>query len=269
MQRELVRAVDALEREGIDYALMGGLASAAVGRDRRTRDVDLFVQPDGALPALEALAGLGMRTERTDESWLYKAFAGEVMIDVIFRSKGGLVLDTQMLEHRRELNVAGRRVLALGPEDLVVIKAMAVAEHVPRHWYDAVAILEAGGIDWDYLGWRSRPFAPRVASLLLYAVSYGVAVPEAALRSVTESALRGVTDEARAEADHHLAARVRQALATDPRLGEVQLSVSTGGGRLAVSGEVATQERRRAVAEVVRRELGGRPARLEVEVRQT
>ncbi|HZU16648.1 MAG TPA: nucleotidyltransferase, partial [Candidatus Dormibacteraeota bacterium] len=171
MEAVLIRAVDALEREGIEYALMGGLASATVGRPRRTRDVDIFVTPERALPALEALGRAGFRTERTDESWLYKAFMGDVMVDLIFRSKGGLVLDQQMFERRREVTVGGRRVLTLGPEDLVVIKAMAAAEHVPRHWYDAIAILERGGIDWEYARWRARPFAARVLSLFLYALS--------------------------------------------------------------------------------------------------
>ena len=266
MEAVLIRAVDALEREGIEYALMGGLASATVGRPRRTRDVDIFVTPERALPALEALGRVGFRTERTDESWLYKAFLGDVMVDLIFRSKGGLVLDQRMLERRREVTVRGRRVLALGPEDLVVIKAMAAAEHVPRHWYDAIAILERGGIDWEYARWRARPFAARVLSLFLYALSAGVPVPEPVLRELTECALRGTLGEAAAEADHHLAARVRQALATDRRLCEVQLSVSVQAGELVVSGEVATERRRQAVEEVVRRVAGGRPTRIAVHV---
>jgi predicted nucleotidyltransferase len=279
MQATLVRAVNVLEREGIVYALMGGLASAAVGRPRSTRDVDLFVSPDRAAPALEALGREGFRTERTDESWLYKAFDDGVMVDLIFRSKGGLELDPEMLEHRRELTVRGRRVQALGPEDLVVFKAMAAAEHVPRHWYDAVAILESGQIDWAYAGWRARPFAARVLSLLLYAVSSGISVPEPVLRELTERALRTQPEEApagaaaeaaaeaQAEADHHLAARVRQALATDPRLGEVQLSVSAASGHLLVSGEVATPERREAVRKVVREAAGRGRARVDVDVR--
>src|SRR5207253_8389916 len=93
IEATLVRAVDALECEGIEYALMGGLASAVVGRPRRTRDVDLFVLPDRALPALAALRRAGFHTDRTDETWLYKAWDRGVLVDVIFRSKGGLILD--------------------------------------------------------------------------------------------------------------------------------------------------------------------------------
>jgi predicted nucleotidyltransferase len=266
MEAVLVRAVETLEQQGIAYALMGGLASATVGRPRRTRDVDLFVTPEQALPALEALGRAGFQTERTDERWLYKAFASDVMVDLIFRSKGGLVLDERMLASRRKVTVGGHLVLALGPEDLVVIKAMAAAEHVPRHWYDAVAILERSRIDWEYLRWRARPFAARVLSLLLYALSCDVPVPEPVLRELAECALRGAEGEAAAEADHHLVACMHQALATDPRLSEEPLSVFAWAGEVVVSGEVATPRRREVVEEVARRVAGVRPVRVEVRV---
>ena len=38
--------LDALERNGVRYAVFGGLAMAAHGFDRATRDLDLFVAPD-------------------------------------------------------------------------------------------------------------------------------------------------------------------------------------------------------------------------------
>jgi hypothetical protein len=49
MQLEDVLIVlDALERAGVRYAVFGGLAMAAHGFDRATRDLDLFVAPDAA-----------------------------------------------------------------------------------------------------------------------------------------------------------------------------------------------------------------------------
>lgn len=43
---EVLRVLDALEQEGVRYAVFGGLAMAAHGFDRATRDLDLFVSPD-------------------------------------------------------------------------------------------------------------------------------------------------------------------------------------------------------------------------------
>lgn len=45
---DVLRVLDALERGGVRYAVFGGLAMAAHGFDRATRDLDLFVAPDAA-----------------------------------------------------------------------------------------------------------------------------------------------------------------------------------------------------------------------------
>jgi osmotically-inducible protein OsmY len=50
----------------------------------------------------------------------------------------------------------------------------------------------------------------------------------------------------------YLVARIHKALATDPRTGELELDISIAGGRVFLSGSVATDERCRAVEEVVR-----------------
>lgn len=46
--------------------------------------------------------------------------------------------------------------------------------------------------------------------------------------------------------------RIQQALATDPRTGELELDVRIASGRVFLTGAVATAERRQAVEEVVR-----------------
>ena len=43
---EVLAVLDALERRGVRYAVFGGLAMAAHGFDRATRDLDLFVASD-------------------------------------------------------------------------------------------------------------------------------------------------------------------------------------------------------------------------------
>jgi len=266
MEVVLLRAVDALEEAGIPYALMGGLASAAIGRSRHTHDVDLFVTPGDAVPALEAMGRAGFRTERTDALWLYKAWWDGTLVDVIFSSKGGVVFDEEMRAHRRPVEIRGRQVPALGAEDLIVIKAVANAEHVPRHWYDGLGILDTNELDWPYLVRRARPHAGRVASLLLYAHAEGLAVPAEPLRELFEAVMCELPTAPRTEAEHHLAARVRRALATDPRVGEVHLSVAVCEGDVVVGGQVATEARRQAIEIVLRELVGPGHVRNEVEV---
>lgn len=43
---DVLAVLDALERRGVRYAVFGGLAMAAHGFDRATRDLDLFVASD-------------------------------------------------------------------------------------------------------------------------------------------------------------------------------------------------------------------------------
>jgi predicted nucleotidyltransferase len=186
----LVRAVAVLERANIPYALMGGLAAASVGRERSTKDVDLFVTPGHAGPALDALGEAGFHTERTDPGWLYKAFWEDTLVDLIFESSGGIHLDEAMRAHLRDVTVLGREIKALAAEDIVVIKAIANEEHRPRHWHDGLAIVANAELDWPYLLWRSRGHAARVLSLLLYAVSEGVRLPAEPLRELFGEAAR-------------------------------------------------------------------------------
>lgn len=54
------------------------------------------------------------------------------------------------------------------------------------------------------------------------------------------------------EQPEYVVARVQDALAIDPRTGELELDVRIAGGRVFLAGAVATSERREAVERVVR-----------------
>ena len=54
------------------------------------------------------------------------------------------------------------------------------------------------------------------------------------------------------EPEDYQVQRVREALAKDPRVGELELEVRFAGGKVFVSGLVGTDERRRAIDEVAR-----------------
>jgi osmotically-inducible protein OsmY len=60
--------------------------------------------------------------------------------------------------------------------------------------------------------------------------------------------------------------RIRQALATDPRVGEPELSVEIVAGRVLVSGSVPSREVREAVVAVVDEIAPGMPLDNRVEV---
>jgi hypothetical protein len=64
----------------------------------------------------------------------------------------------------------------------------------------------------------------------------------------------------------YLVGRIQQALATDPRTGELELDVRIAGGGVFVTGTVATAERRDAVETVVREVVPDLEVRCELSV---
>lgn len=175
-------ALAALDASGADHLLMGGIASSCHGRQRWTHDIDVFTRPEQAGRALDALAAAGFATEETFAEWLYKATRDGQCVDLIFRSGGGITVDDEMLARAPTVDFLGRQVRILPPEDLVVIKAIVAAEHQPRHWHDALAVIATADLDWDYLLRRSRFGVRRVLALLLYAQSDDLPVPWAVVR---------------------------------------------------------------------------------------
>ena len=174
----LGETADALDRGKVPHVFMGGLASAALGRPRWTHDIDIFVKPEHRRRVLEVLAAEGFRTQETNPDWLFKALKHDVLVDVIFLSDGRVTLDDEMVRRARRADVAGRMVRVIPVEDLIVIKALVFKERAPRHWYDALALLQREDIDWDYLVERALRYEPaRILSLLVYARSLDQAVP--------------------------------------------------------------------------------------------
>jgi len=183
--RVLHDAGAALDEAGVDYVLMGGVGSAAVGRPRWTHDIDFFVRPEDAHHVLEVLADTGFTTEETYPDWLFKGFKENVLVDIIFKSAGGIYLDDEMLERSSLGDFKGQKVRLIAPEDLIVIKAVVNDEHIARHWYDALGLISFCPIDWEYLVHRARQFgARRVLSLLLYAQSNDLVVPGGPIREL-------------------------------------------------------------------------------------
>jgi predicted nucleotidyltransferase len=182
--RTMREAIDAIAGKGIDYALIGGIASAVHGRPRRSDDVDIFVRRRDADPALDALAEAGFATQKTIPEWLYKGIRDGVLVDVIFRAQETMYLDDAMLERVREAEFDGERVRVVSAEDLLLMKAASADESTPHYWYDALALISYGDLDWDYLLERAHLAPRRLISLLVYAESNDMLVPSEAVRGL-------------------------------------------------------------------------------------
>jgi hypothetical protein len=161
LTESLKKAAAALEGEGIPYLLGGGLACWARGGPPSSNDVDLMMGREDAERALTVLDGLGMRTERPPEQWLFKAWDGEVMIDLIFEP-AGIEIDALLFERGDALNVGGMQIQVMALDDVFVAKLFAFDEH-DVDYTSILAITRAlrEQLDWPSLRERtaSSPFA--------------------------------------------------------------------------------------------------------------
>jgi hypothetical protein len=182
-------ACDALESAGVPYLFMGGIASIVHGRTSWTHDLDVFIRRADEPTAVDALQAAGFRLDPAPRSWLTKLWKDDIFVDVIYSSTGPVDLDEEMLARGEWAEVWSRKVPVLGPEDLVVTKALAHGEETAHYWWDALAIIAKRELDWDYLLGRARRGPRRMLSLLLYAQSTDLAVPDPVIRRLAADTL--------------------------------------------------------------------------------
>jgi hypothetical protein len=180
----LRETIELVERATIPYLIIGGIASTGHGRPRWTHDIDILVRPEDAARALSVLEKAGYRTEKPDPRWLYKAFKQNVIVDIIFRATGDVRLDDEMLARSVELSFLGCRARFAPPEDLLVMKVLVHDEDGTRHWHDALGLIAGNDLDWAYLLRRARRAPRRVLSLLIYAHSRDLLVPNRVIREL-------------------------------------------------------------------------------------
>jgi hypothetical protein len=272
----LFATLDALESARIPFALIGGVAASSLGRPRSTHDIDLFVRPEDAEAVLQTLSQKGFRTEKFDIEWLFKAFKEDILVDIIFRSEGEMYFDEEVQCHRKLIEYHGRQVPVVSPEDLIVIKCAVHYEGGPHHWHDALAILANATIDWNYLLKRARKASRRVLSLLMYAQSNDILIPNWVVTHLYEHLFGGgnkagitmggsVSSVPHARsggrpnlvaghqpmAPEYLVAHLREALAEDGRTAQQDLKIVVSGNQVVVKGDCQTEERRIAIEEVI------------------
>jgi hypothetical protein len=184
----LREATEIMDKAGFPYVVFGGIASSVWGRPRETRDIDFFIQPQHADGVLEAFDSAGFDTLRKDPQWLFKAAKNKALVDIIFRSQGGIYLDEEMTARSVLKEYKSQAVKLIPAEDLLVQKAVVYEEEIPHQWHDAVAIVSQPQLDWDYLVRRAVHGTKRVLSLLVYAQSNDQFVPNEVIRKLYEMA---------------------------------------------------------------------------------
>ncbi len=161
VEQALLNIIDVLDSEGIPYAVMGGLAVRVYSIPRATQDVDLTIQikRDKLDHLRDALYEQGCSIPPVyDSGWLdkvpgmplfkVKRHIQEHSIDIdIFVAESPF--QVEMLRRRQPLEISGRKVFLVSPEDLLLLKLVAGR---PRDKIDVQDMLfTLGELDNDYL----------------------------------------------------------------------------------------------------------------------
>jgi Nucleotidyl transferase of unknown function (DUF2204) len=144
------RAGASLRESGIDHMLGGGLAIWARGGPPTDHDVDFLLREKDADRALDMLAQEGFRTERPPEHWLYKAWDGDNLVDLVFHPADGPIGD-EHFARASEMEVSAHRILVASIDDVLVAKLLAINEQEP----DFRAVLEISRALREQVNWKS------------------------------------------------------------------------------------------------------------------
>ena len=176
--REALRTVaSTLKAEQIGFALAGGYGLWVHGAPEPVHDVDVAVADRDVEAAAVALAQAGLRVERPPEDWLFKAYAGDAMVDVLHRLRGEPV-DERLLATAPEHEVLGLRIPVLPATEIVLAKLEALSErNCDLEGLLAVVRAVREQLDWDMLSAAAdgRPF---VEAFLVLVARLGIAPEE-------------------------------------------------------------------------------------------
>jgi len=152
--RLLRSLVIALEKGGVDYAVIGGFALGVLGAPRATADLDLLVLRENLEAIHDTLTHLGYErvvvTENVSHYQHPDVTWGSVDLLHAFRSHS-----IAMLRRARGYSVYGGSAVirVLEPEDIIGLKVQAVANDPGRRtqdWADIESLLAARAPDLDW-----------------------------------------------------------------------------------------------------------------------
>ncbi|HWH31991.1 MAG TPA: nucleotidyltransferase [Egibacteraceae bacterium] len=184
LRESMKKAAAALRDADVPFILAGSMACWARGGPVSQHDVDFMVKPEDADRAVKALEEAGLRIERPPEGWLFKAWDGDVLVDLIW-SPSGMEITDEVFARADALNVHAVTMRVMRLEDVIVTKLAALREHE----LDYERILEISRslrelIVWDEVR-REAPDNPYVRAFFTMIEGLGIAPPSEAHTAAT------------------------------------------------------------------------------------
>lgn len=159
----------ALSAAQIPFALAGGFAAWVHGAPESDHDADFVVREHDVEKARAVLEETeGLRVEDPVENWLFKAYHGGALVDLIFRL-GGAAVTEEMLERTDSFDVFGVPMPVLRATDVVAEKMRVLTEQ-RCNFSDLLPVVRAlrEQVDWGEVADRvvGNPYAEAFLFLL-------------------------------------------------------------------------------------------------------
>jgi hypothetical protein len=176
------QALLCLTKAKIPFLVGGTFAlESYTGLVRKTKDLDLFVNPADRLRLMQRLDDAGFRTEWRFPHWLGKAYKDDRSIDIIHSSGNGVcTVDESWFRYALPAEILGIQVRVLPAEEMLWSKAFVME----RNRYDGGDIAHllrarAQSMDWARLLFR---FGTHWRVLFSHVILFGFIYPEQRLR---------------------------------------------------------------------------------------
>ncbi|MDD9207383.1 hypothetical protein PU560_13035 [Georgenia sp. 10Sc9-8] len=118
----------ALADADIRYALCGSYATWARGAPEPSHDADFVIREQDVDRAREAVAAAGLDVHQPTENWLFKAYRGPALVDVLFRMCGEPV-GPEVFDRAEVLEVLAVRMPVLEATDVLSTQLRVLGEH--------------------------------------------------------------------------------------------------------------------------------------------
>jgi hypothetical protein len=145
-------ALEALNAAQVPYVVAGAYAIYEhTGIYRKTKDLDLFFQPEAVVDAARALRSAGFVTRLEDEHWLAKATMGEYFVDLIYGMGNGIAfIDEGWIRHSQPGILAAMPV-RIAPAEELIWHRLFISERHRHDMSDIVHVILCRG---DSLDWK-------------------------------------------------------------------------------------------------------------------
>ena len=166
------KVISFLEKEGVDYLVIGGIASAALGYPRFTQDVDicLFIDRSKITGFLDKLKKEEFNfaekevAKRIRETGTFQIFWGELHVDFLILSTD---FEKAALSRKRRITIYGVEASLPTPEDLILFKVVP-SRPIDLADVENIAKRYSGKLDKEYLESWAQKLSDEAEDLRIY-----------------------------------------------------------------------------------------------------